>query len=107
MISFTYLVQRWSLTLLSCWLSALTVHGAVTVDPGCAQWNGDVNSALAEAVSIANYAANVWQSRATRPGTLLQDMLGASNEDDQTTLSFAQSKSAWLEFNAEISSKMT
>ncbi|KAL8793709.1 MAG: hypothetical protein Q9195_003650 [Heterodermia aff. obscurata] len=66
------------------------VHGAVTVDPGCAQWNDDVNSALSEAVSIANYAANVWQSRPTRPGTLLQDMLGASSEDDQTTLSFAQ-----------------
>ncbi|KAG7007785.1 hypothetical protein G7Y79_00008g024230 [Physcia stellaris] len=68
----------------------LPILGAVTIDPGCAQWNNDVNSALGEAVSIANYAASVWQSRPTRPGTLLQDMLGASSEDDQDTLTFAQ-----------------
>lgn len=67
--------------------------GAVNIDPGCAQWNNDVNSALGEAVSIANYAANVWQSRPTRPGTLLQDILGASSEDDEDTLTFAQSES--------------
>lgn len=107
MISFAHLVRRWTLACFSCWLSALIVHRAVTVDPGCAQWIDDVNSALSEAVSIANYAANVWQSRTTRPGTLLQDMLGASSEDDQTTLSFAQSKSAWLTSNAEIPSNMT
>ena len=100
MFSFAHLVKRWTLACFSCWLSALIVHGAVTIDPGCAQWNDDVNSALSEAVSIANYAANVWQSRPTRPGTLLQDMLGASSEDDETTLSFAQSKSAWQKSNA-------
>ena len=107
MISFANLVQRWTLACFSCWLSARIVHGAVTVDPGCAQWNDDVNSALSEAVSIANYAANVWQSRPTRPGTLLQDMLGASSEDDQATLSFAQSKFAWQKSNVKVSSNMT
>ena len=94
MVSFVHLVQRWTFAFFSSWLLALIVHGAVTVDPGCAQWNADVNSALSEAVSIAEYAANVWQIRPTRPGTLLQDMLGASSEDDQTALSYAQSKSA-------------
>lgn len=73
-------------------LFALSIRGQATIDQNsCTGYANDVNSALNEAISIANFASTRWQGRPTpRPGTLLQDMLGAPNEDDQATLSFAQ-----------------
>lgn len=79
-----------------CFCSGLTLSvRGVTIDPGCAAWDPKINEALNEAVSIANYGTTRWQGRPLpRPGTLLQDMLGAPNEDDETTLNFASGTSA-------------
>lgn len=61
------------------------------------KWFGDLDDALTEAQDIASYAQTRWQGRPTpRPGTLLQDMLGASSEDD-ATLQTAASKQTFRE----------
>lgn len=61
------------------------------IDTDCSTHRDQISAALQEARSIANYASKRWRSvPAPRKGTLMMDMLGAVNEDDEATFDYAK-----------------
>ena len=76
---------------LQCWLSA-----ALTIDPSCDDFHGlfeSVDTAAAEALDMADYAARrAASTQFPRPGTTMQDLLGATSEDDADLLNTVAGK---------------
>ena len=71
----------------------LSLCHAYQIADDCTNFSDEISDAINEAVDIANYAAVRWQhTPVPRNGTLLQDMLGAPDEDDVNTLLFAASE---------------
>lgn len=76
-------------------LCAVTLSSArLLVDGDCGSASKSMGDAATEAVNIATYASLRFNAvPSPRPGTLLQDMLGARDEDDVDTANVAISKS--------------